>query len=161
MIQSLLRRLGYHPATVWAVKHIISPVDRVIVRASGGRIPQLSSIFLPTLLLTTVGRHSGRERTIPLIYIQDGDRFVVANARPVGERPNPWVTNLRASRVGVVTLGGRSVAVAARELDEAEVEIWWPALKAVWPAFDQHYAATGERTVFMLDPAGARATNVG
>ncbi|MDH3293810.1 MAG: nitroreductase family deazaflavin-dependent oxidoreductase, partial [Acidimicrobiia bacterium] len=118
-----------------------------------GRVPQPSSIVLPTLLLTTRGRISGQERTVPLIYLRAGDAFVVANARPEGERRNPWVANLRSAGAGRVKLGGLTVEVTARELHDAELERWWPRLCEVWPAFAEHHAATGERAVFALQPA--------
>ena len=107
--------------------------------------------MVPTLLLTTVGRRSGKERTTPLVYVRDGDRFVVANARPAGERRNPWVLNLRAAGKGVVKLRKQIVNVAARELADSDAEQWWPLLVRRWQAFEDHYAATGERTVFVLE----------
>lgn len=146
------RRMGSHPIFVWAVKHLVSPLDRLVVRISGGRIRPPSSLAVPTLLLTTVGRRSGEERTTPLVYVRDDDRFVVANARPAGERRNPWVLNLRASGQGRIRLRKETHRVTARELDDSEVERWWPLLVKVWPAFGEHYASTGERTVFALEP---------
>ncbi|MDH3731844.1 MAG: nitroreductase family deazaflavin-dependent oxidoreductase [Acidimicrobiia bacterium] len=144
-------RTGSHPIAVWAIKHLVSPLDRFVVKAFRGRLAPPSSLAVPTLLLTTVGRRSGLARTIPLIYISEGDAFFVANARPAGERQNPWVLNLRASGRGLVKLRGRSVAVTARELDDAEAGRWWPPFVEAWPAFATHYAATGERTVFALE----------
>ena len=35
---------------------------------------------------------------------------------------------------------------------DAAADTWWPALTEVWPAFDEHYRATGERAVFALEP---------
>lgn len=90
-------RIGSRPAIVWTIKHLVSPIDRLIVRLSGGRLPPISAIAVPTLLLTTVGRRSGQARTTPLVCIHDSGNYVVANARPAGERRNPWVLNLRAS----------------------------------------------------------------
>jgi deazaflavin-dependent oxidoreductase (nitroreductase family) len=147
---------------VWAVKHLVSPLDRIVVRISGGRLPPPSSFAVPTLLLTTVGRRSGQERTIPLVYVRDSDRYVVANARPAGERKNPWLLNLRAEGRGRIRVRGQTVQVIAHELDKAEIERWWPALVGVWPAFAEHYAVTGERTMFALEstdelPDGADA----
>jgi len=147
-----ISRVGSYPVVVWAVKHLVSPLDRTVVRISRGRLPPPSSIAVPTLLLTTVGRRSGLERTIPLVYIRDGDRYVVANARPAGESRNPWVLNLRTARQGRIKVRRQTIRVMAHELDEAETERWWPALIGVWPAFGEHYAATGERTVFVLEP---------
>jgi deazaflavin-dependent oxidoreductase (nitroreductase family) len=146
-------RIGSHPAAVWAVKHIISPLDRMVVRISRGRLQPPSSFAVPTLLLTTVGRRSGRDRTIPLVYVRKGDDFVVANARPAGEAKNPWVFNLRAAGRGRVTVQGTTVEVTSREPEAAEIERLWGELVDVWPAFGEHYAATGERTVFVLEPA--------
>jgi len=108
-------------------------------------------MVVPTLLLTTRGRRSGQERTIPLVYVRDGERYVGANARPADERPNPSVSNLRAAGQGRIRVRGSLVEIRARELGDDEAEHWWPALLDVWPAFGGHYAATGERTVFVLE----------
>ena len=42
----------------------------------------------PTMLLTVKGRKTGKLRTIPLIYIRDADRFVIAAAY-AGSEQNP------------------------------------------------------------------------
>ena len=110
-----------------------------------------SSIAVPTLLLTTPGRRSGVDRTVPLVYVGDGSGYVVANARPAGERINPWVLNLRAAGQARIRRGGRLLEVKAEELDEARVAEWWPALVGAWPVFAEHCAATGDRTVFRLE----------
>ena len=145
-------RLGSHPAVVWVVKHVVSPLDRIVVKISAGHLQPPSSLFVPTLLLTTKGRRSGQDRTTPLVYVDDGGRYVVANARPAGEGRNPWVLNLSAAGRGLVRVRGKTLAVAAGECDSAEAEEWWPRLVEVWPAFAEHYAATGDRTVFVLEP---------
>jgi len=143
---------GSSPILVWAVKHIVSPIDRFVMKVGRGRIPPPSSLVVPTLLLTVKGRRSGLERTTPLVFVRDGERFLVANARPAGERRNPWVFNLRAAGHGRVQFRGRSTSVNARELDQDEIDDWWPDMIGVWPAFAVHYANTGERTMFSLEP---------
>ena len=148
----LRRGLGSHPVVVWAIKHLVSPLDRFVVKFSGGRLAPPSSVAVPTVLVTTRGRVSGQERTVPLVYVTDGDRFVVANARPAGERRIPWISNLRAAGQGRIRHRGRVIPIHARELDDSEAGRYWSALIEVWPAFAEHYAATGERTVFVLEP---------
>jgi deazaflavin-dependent oxidoreductase (nitroreductase family) len=143
--------VGSHPAALWIIKHVVSPLDRLVSRSSGGRVPPLSTLVVPTLLLTTVGRRSGRDRTVPLVYLREGSDFLVANARPAGERTNPWVLNLRAAATGRVRVGRVAWRVEAVELGESEIEQWWPAFVDVWPAFAEHFAATGERAVFRLE----------
>lgn len=140
---------------MWITKHLVSVADRWVVRISRGRLPPPSSLAVPTLLLTVAGRRSGQERTTPLVFVRDGERFIVANARPAGERRNPWVLNLRAAARGRVQLGSRVMTVDAHELDAAEAERWWRLLTEVWPAFADHYAATGERAVFALVPTSS------
>lgn len=146
-------RFGAHPVGIWTIKHLVSPLDRLVVRFSGGRIPPPSSIALPTVQLTVVGRRSGEEHTVPLVYVGDGEDYVVGNARPAGERRNPWIANLRATGRARIRDRNRTFTVDARELTETETERWWPALTDVWPAFAKHYADTGERTMFILEPA--------
>lgn len=147
---SVIRRFGSRHFMVWIIKHLISPMDRCVVRPSRGRLPPLSSMAVPTLLLTTLGRRSRRERMVPLVYVEGDDGYVVANARPAGEGANPWVSNLRAAGRGHIRVTGEVRPVLADELDDAER--WWPQLVQVWPAFAEHYAATGERAVFALKP---------
>ncbi|MDH3299444.1 MAG: nitroreductase family deazaflavin-dependent oxidoreductase [Acidimicrobiia bacterium] len=143
---------GSNPIVVWAIKYIISPIDRFVVRVGRGRIRPPTSGIVPTVLMTTVGRKSGRDRTTPLVFVRDGDDYLVANARPAGERRNPWVFNLRAAGTARLQQRGRVVEVTAHELDDDELEQWWPEMVDVWPAFADHYAATGERTMFRLSP---------
>lgn len=144
--------LGSNPIIVWAIKHIASPIDRFVVKVGQGRIPPPTSWFVPTLLMTTTGRKSGLERTTPLVFVRDGDDYLVCNARPAGERRNPWVSNLRAAGTARVQQRGRTTEMTAHELDAAELEQWWPKIIDVWPAFADHYANTGERTMFRLHP---------
>lgn len=148
------RRLGRDRVGLWMVKHLVSPVDRLVVRATGGRVPPLSTLAVPTLLLSVPGRRTGRQRTTPLVFARDGERFLVANARPPGERQNPWVVNLRAAGHARVHVDRRWIAVDVRELDGAATDRWWPTLTRVWPSFQDHFEVTGERTVFMLEPTG-------
>lgn len=150
--------LASHPAVGWLVKHVVSPLDRWIVSTSKGRVPPLSSMVVPTLLLTTMGRRTAEPRTVPLVFVRDGDDYVVANARPQGERKNPWVLNLADSGRAQIRVDGRTSDVRAAQLQGNEIEEWWSRITAVWPAFDRHYAATGERTVFRLTPNGGVAT---
>src|SRR5678815_1070302 len=55
---------------------LITRLQRWLYLRTNGAIG--ASIFGVTmLLLTTVGRKSGRERQIPLLYIEDGERLVL------------------------------------------------------------------------------------
>src|SRR5262245_22554749 len=50
---------------------------------------------LPVLLLRTTGRKSGEERTAALVYLQDGNTFVIVASRGGSNHPPRWLLNLQ------------------------------------------------------------------
>ena len=147
------------PPAVWIAKNVMSRLDRLVLRVFRGHVRLPTSLFVPTLVLTTRGRRTGEPRSTPLIYVADGADLLVANARPEGERRNPWVLNLRSQPRATVVLLGESTDVRATELGDSEIEEWWPEFVARWPAFEFHYAATGERAVFRLERSADRSAD--
>jgi deazaflavin-dependent oxidoreductase (nitroreductase family) len=101
-------------------------------------------------LLTATGRRSGRPRTIPLIFLCDGDDLVVCNVRPPWERPNPWPLNVRANPNVSVWIRGVTEQRVAREVRGQELEKYWPLLVKTWPAYERFFADTHERAIFVL-----------
>lgn len=130
-----------------------APLHRRLYRLTRGRLPFVGSGRV--LLLTVIGRRSGRPRTTPLFYLRDGTRLVVCNVRPRGERSNPWVANVRAAGRVTVEIGSQRREVRAREAGVEEVARYWPGFVVLWPPYERHFAASGERTLFLLEPAGA------
>lgn len=68
----------------------LRPVVRVLTdahvglyRLTGGRAVATG---YPTLLLTTTGRRTGRQRTVPLVYVRDGEAYAVCAAYAGSER---------------------------------------------------------------------------
>src|SRR6202050_2886857 len=80
-------------------------------RASGGTVGGRFA-GLPLLLLTTVGARSGRRRTVPVTYVADGDRYVVA-AGANGANP-AWYHNLLAQPAVTVEVGTAVLEALAR-----------------------------------------------
>lgn len=145
-----IRRLGATRFGVNAIGRVFSPLQRRLYRLTGGRVSLTGRA--PVLLLTTVGRRSGRERTVPLLYLRDGERLVVCNVNPGFERPNPWTLNLRADPQARVQLGRDVFPVRAREATPEELERLWPPLVELWPAYAVFLAQGGKRSVFVLSP---------
>src|SRR5919112_6619080 len=73
--------------------------------ASGGRVGH-KMLGVPTLLLHTTGRRSGRARTNGLVYARDGDDYLVVASNGGADRPPAWLHNLRAHPEGEIQ-GGR------------------------------------------------------
>ena len=87
------------------------------------------------LVLTTVGRKSGAERSTPVNYFpgQDGSWLIVASAAGAANNP-AWYYNIAAhpDKVRIET-NGRSVPVTAEQLHGAERGVAW------------HEIATGDK----------------
>ena len=155
------RSLGATAVGTWSIKHLLSPVDRWLYRYSRGRAFLLSRHISPRLLLTTVGRVSGKKRTVPLFYLRDGERVVICNVRPGSERTNPWVLNLRANPIAEVRLDSTVSPYRARLATDTEVMDYWPRFVRIWPAYQSFYDSSGERTIFVLEPVTDRDTLAG
>jgi len=90
-----------------------------LLLATHGR-PDHLGLRLRCLVLETTGRRSGLSRRIVLLYMPDGDGFVVLASNFGGERPPAWWVNLEASPDAVVEHRGRRIEVRARELHDDE-----------------------------------------
>ena len=131
---------------------LLGRLHGAVYRASGGRL--LGRVGpARVLLLTTAGRRSGTPRTVPLLFIPDGERFVLVASQGGHDTHPAWYLNLRANPDATVQIGARVVPVLARDADPAEVERLWPALVAVYPAWEGYRARTSRRIpVVLLDP---------
>jgi deazaflavin-dependent oxidoreductase (nitroreductase family) len=126
-------------------------MDRALYRLSRGRVGSTVGV-VPTLLLTTVGRRSGRPRTTPLMYVSDGGSFVVSSENFGQRRPAAWPLNLVADPRATVQVGSEVVHCRARLLDEEEADDYWPRLVEAWPAHETYRARSGARHTFVLEP---------
>ncbi len=85
----------------------------------------------PVLLLTTTGRRSGRQSTVALSYLQDGDRYVVVGAVGGAPRNPAWVHNLGADPRVLVQTGNLERQMRAEVAQGAERERLWGRIEAV------------------------------
>lgn len=107
------------------VTRAFSNLHAALYRLTGGAA---QSRKYPTMLLTVTGRKSGQPRTVPLIYINDGNRFVIAAAY-AGSRVNPtWWLNLRDHPDAVVQVNNKTVPVRAELAPADEREDLWRRL---------------------------------
>lgn len=128
-------------------------------RATGGIIGHRVGP-LPNLLLTTIGRRSGRPRTTALTYIRV-DGLLALIASNFGSRTAPqWYRNLETHPEATVQLKRRRWPVWARPVTPDERERIWPAALKIWPVWAD-YAARAQREIpiLVLEP-GDRAGGV-
>ena len=111
--------------------------------------------LLPTLLLTTKGRKSGEPRSLPLIYGEAGDAYVVIASKG-GMPDHPlWYLNLEADPSCDLMVGAKAVKARARVAQGDERERLWNQMVEVYPPYVDYQKAT-ERVipVVVLDPTG-------
>jgi deazaflavin-dependent oxidoreductase (nitroreductase family) len=86
---------------------------------------------LPTLLLTCLGRKSGEKRTVPLVFLQDGEDMVIVGSLAGYDKHPTWYLNISANPMCWVQLDRRKMKAVARDATEPERQALWPKLTAV------------------------------
>ncbi|MGD9891139.1 MAG: nitroreductase family deazaflavin-dependent oxidoreductase [Dehalococcoidia bacterium] len=96
----------------------------------------------PMLLLATTGAKSGAPRTSPLVYLSDGDRFIIFASK--GGAPNnpDWYHNLVAHPETTVEVGTETIPVTAVVINGEERDRLYAAQAALRPAFADYEAKT-------------------
>ena len=147
------------PATTRIIK-LMSRANTRIYRLTGGRVGKSWRIGaglrkpVPICLLTTTGRKTGRPRTVPLCYLQDG-RNVVLVASQGGLPTNPqWYGNIRANPGVEIEIGKRRAAYRARKASRAERDVLWPRLLELYADYASYQSWTDrEIPVVICEPA--------
>jgi deazaflavin-dependent oxidoreductase (nitroreductase family) len=118
-------------------------------------------IGLPTLLLRTTGRRSGLTRTNALIYVSDGDRYVVVASAGGADRPPGWLLNLQGDPSVEIQIGRRRQAAVAEVVapDDADFERLWSMADANNRGRYTSYQARTARKIPVVVLSPSPATN--
>jgi deazaflavin-dependent oxidoreductase (nitroreductase family) len=137
--------------SAWALK-TFGKMHIPLYRASGGRLfGRLDRA--PVLLLTTVGRRSGRPRTAPVVYLADGERLIVIGSNAGHTKAPAWSLNLEANPDAEVELGSDRRKVRARVAAGEERAELWRKVNDMYSGFDDYSArTTREIRLFVLEP---------
>ncbi len=123
-----------------------------IYRLSRGRLMNTVGTG-PVLLLTSTGRRSGQKRTSPVLYLKDGERFVVVGSNAGNVRAPAWSYNLKANPEAEIEIRGDRRPVRARVAEGEERAGLWRKVNEMYEGFDDYEAKTArDIAVFVLDP---------
>lgn len=120
----------------WVAKHVRGYV------ASDGKRGHLYH-GMPTLLLTTRGRRSGKLRRTALIYGQDGDRYLLVASNGGAPHHPAWCLNLIAHPEVDLQVGPETFAARARLASADEKPPLWRRMTALFPLYDGYQAKAG------------------
>jgi deazaflavin-dependent oxidoreductase (nitroreductase family) len=107
------------------------------------------------LYLTTTGRKSGKSRTTPLLYLEDGDRWLVVASNGGADWEPGWWLNLQAGSAGTVEVDGVRTPVAGVEITGPEREALWQRLNEQVFDYESYQRKVSRRlAVVALTPMG-------
>lgn len=127
-----------------------------LYQATGGKWGAKFIRGTDVLLLTTTGRKSGEPRTVPLLYLQEGDRYYIVASKGGYPTHPAWYLNLCANPKVQLQVGAQVRPMLARTIDDEAKARVWPRLVAMY----KDYADYQDRTdrpipVVVLEPPDA------
>ncbi len=113
-VRRLVRTIGGVRPVGWLLARTAHHIDRPVFKVTKGRHTFVSLISgLPIVMLTTTGARTGRQGTVPVVGIADGERLAVI-ASNYGHRHHPtWYHNLIANPVATVEVGSERFKIRA------------------------------------------------
>lgn len=143
-IWTRLATAGKPPAkgtVAFAVWNRLTKLNTLLYQRTGGR---LGGRFdgAPVLLLHHIGRKTGTARVTPVLYLPDGEDFVIV-ASWGGAPENPaWFHNLKAAPDTEIEVGGRRVPVRAEIADAARRAELWPKVVSLYGGYETYQGRT-------------------
>jgi deazaflavin-dependent oxidoreductase (nitroreductase family) len=120
---------------------LVGGIHTWLYRVTRGRLGHQAG-GLASLLLTTIGRRSGAERTVALTYVPDGSDYVVVASNGGTDRHPAWWLTLQARPAATVLVGPDVVPIVAHAADAPERQRLWPKLTAANPFYARYELLT-------------------
>ena len=129
----------YEPSTRQWVRDQVEAYER-----SGGKEANtLRDTGIPIIIVTMIGRASGKVRKIGLMRVEhEGEYALVASVGGAPKHPD-WYLNLLADPENVAVQDGpEPFDVRVREVHGDEKAAWWERAVAVFPSYADYQAKT-------------------
>ncbi|MEM7025041.1 MAG: nitroreductase family deazaflavin-dependent oxidoreductase [Pseudomonadota bacterium] len=112
--------------------------------------------LLPTLLLTTRGRRSGKARVMPLIYGESNGSYVIVASKGGAPKHPAWYLNLVSEPDVDIQVATKRLTAKARTASGAERQRLWDQMVEIYPPYADYQNKTDrEIPVVVLDPVGS------
>jgi deazaflavin-dependent oxidoreductase (nitroreductase family) len=96
----------------------------------------------PLLLLHTVGRRTGRPRVHPVMYLKDGERYLVFASKGGADVNPDWYHNLKANPDVQIEVGDETLDARAEEILGREHDSLYARQAALYPQFADYQRRT-------------------
>ena len=135
---------------------LILKVMVFLYNVSGGRIGgKMGKVSV--LLLTTTGRKTGKQRTLPMVYIMDSSAYVITASAGGAEKHPGWFFNIRSNPQATIQVKDKPIKVTAEIAGPEKKPELWARLVEVAPNFAGYQKRTSrEIPMVILHPVEER-----
>ena len=120
-----------------SVRNIYISLYRVSNGKFGGRVQGLQ-----VLLLTTIGRKSGEERTTPLGYFMEEGNYIITASNAGSDTHSAWFHNLRANPHVRIEIKDRQFEAEAEVAPSEKRRSLWSQLVSLSPPYANYTRKT-------------------
>lgn len=96
----------------------------------------------PLLLLRHVGARTGKPRVNPVMYLKDGDRYLVFASKGGADTNPDWYYNLKAHPDIQIEVGDETIDVHAEEITGPERDRLYAHQASLYTGFDRYQRQT-------------------
>lgn len=153
LIMLLLKQIEDLFSQNYSLIRLFNSLHVKLFQISNGRL--LGSVGnLPSLLLTTEGRRTGKPRTSALIFLEWENKYVIVASYGGNPKPPAWLLNLTSNSKVTVNLPGLQLKANATVAEPAIRDLLWPKLLEFYPSFGEYEVLAGRTIpVVILDPS--------
>jgi deazaflavin-dependent oxidoreductase (nitroreductase family) len=158
--RSSTRRSSMTASFLKRVVRIVTNLHIGLYRMSSGKLANRVA-NLPLLLITTYGRKSRKPRTNPIVYIQEGQNYLVAASTGGMDWHPDWYLNLRQTPQAKIEIGSKVFDVHAEFTTGEERTRLYEKFKAASNNFVKYEARTNRVIpVVRLSPIESGGTGI-
>ena len=96
----------------------------------------------PLLLLHHTGARSGKPRLNPMMYLKDGERYLVFASKGGADTNPDWYYNMKAHPDVQIEIGDETIVVRAHEITGPERDELYKRQASIYPTFAEYQAKT-------------------
>jgi len=124
-------------------------INTLLLRLSRGRLG--SKLGTQTILiLNTIGRKSGQERSIPIAYFDYEGKYLIVASNWGKDRSADWYLNLKKNPHAKIEVNGKVVSVVAREAHGDEYNCLWKFVTVRHPPYLDYQKMTARHIPIMV-----------
>jgi deazaflavin-dependent oxidoreductase (nitroreductase family) len=124
-----------------ALQNALTAIHTFLYRKTNGAIGG-KVVNCPVLLLTTRGRKTGKLRTVPLLYLADGDTVALVASNGGATKHPTWWLNLQSKPEAEIQIRGIQQQVRAEKAGAEDKRRLWPRLTAMYPGYKRYQEIT-------------------